>query len=409
VCSAILERCRSIVNHSFFRYPKSMFYIAIKMLIGDRGKFLGILLGISFAAIIMTQQPGIFLGIMTRAFSFISDIGIADIWVTDPMLKFIDDGKGMPSTMLYRVASIPGVEWAKPLYKGAIQARMADGNFQTCNVIGIDDATMVGGPLRMVSGSVADLRQADGIIVNEEGANDKLARRAYPGGPKIPLKIGDVIAINDNRAKIVGIAKTTRTFMSQPIVFTTYTRALTFSPPQRDFLTFVLVKAKKGEDIQKLKQRIKAETKMGVFDREEFKDLTVDYYMKYTAIPINFGFSVLLGFLVGAIIAAQTFYSFTLENLKYFGVLKAMGANNKTLLKMILLQASTVGILGYGLGLGGTFLFSMYVGDAGVLAFRFPWQLLVFSFCGIVIITALSALLSIIKVVKLEAAIVFKG
>jgi putative ABC transport system permease protein len=262
----------------------------------------------------------------------------------------------------------------------------------------------------MVEGNVADLRQDDAIIINKEGADDKLAHSPrYPGGPKIPLRIGDVIEVNDNRAKIVGIAKTTRTFMSMPVIFTTYNRALTFAPPQRDFLSFVLVKVKKGEDVQKVKQKIKNVTKMGVYTRGEFEDLTVNYYLKYTAIPINFGFAVLLGFLVGAIIAAQTFYSFTLENLKYFGVLKAMGTQNSTLLKMILLQAGTVGALGYGLGLGGTFLFSLYVGQEGMLAFRFPWQLLVFSFCGVLFITLLSALISIRKVITLEAAIVFKG
>lgn len=380
------------------------------MLMGDRGKFLGILLGISFASLIMTQQPGIFFGIMTRTFSFISDIGIADIWVMDPMVKFLDDSKGMPSTMQYRVASIPGVEWAKPLYKGLIQARLPDGNFQSCNVIGIDDSTMIGGPAVMLSGKLADLRQQNAIIVNQEGAEDKLAHPpAYPGGKKISLAVGDVIEINDTRAKVVGIAQTTKTFQSQPIVFTTYSRALSFAPPQRDLLSFILVKVKKGADVEAVKNRIKSETKMGAHTAQGFKDLTVSYYLKYTGIPINFGFSVLMGFLVGAVISAQTFYSFTLENLKYFGVLKAMGTTNRTLLKMILVQAGLVGSLGYGLGLGGTYLFWSFLGKTAAIAFRFPWQLLVFSFCGVLLITALSALLSIRKVIKLEAAIVFKG
>jgi putative ABC transport system permease protein len=387
-----------------------MIYIAIKMLMGDRGKFFGILLGISFASLIMTQQPGIFLGLMTRTFSFISDLRIADIWVMDPKVKFLDDSKPMPSTMQYRVASIPGVAWAKPLFKGLIQARMPDGDFQACTVIGVDDATMVGGPPLMLSGKLEDLRQQDAIIVNQEGAEDKLAHPPkYKGGPRIPLQVGDVIEINDHRAKVVGIAKTTRTFQSQPVVFTTYSRALSFAPPQRDLLPFVLVKVKEGTDLQVVKNKIKSATKMGAYTRDEFENLTVNYYLKYTGIPINFGFSVLMGFLVGAVIAAQTFYNFTIENLKYFGVLKAMGTKNHSLLGMILTQASLVGSLGYGLGLGGTYLFWLLAGNNSIIAFRFPWQLLLFSFLGVVLITAFSSLLSIQKVIRLEPAIVFKG
>ena len=386
-----------------------MIYIAVKMLMGDRGKFLGILLGISFASLIMTQQPSIFLGLMTRTFSLISDIGIADIWVMDPKVKFVDDSKPMPATMLYRVASIPGVEWAKPLYKGLIQARMHGGDFQSCIVLGIDDATMVGGPPIMLSGKLEDLRQQDAIIVNQEGAQDKLAHPPkYKGGPRTPLQVGDVIEINDRRAKVVGIAKTTRTFQSQPVVFTTYSRALSFAPPQRDSLPFILVKVQAGADPQVVKNKIKSITRMGAYTQDEFKDLTVNYYLKYTGIPINFGFSVFMGFLVGAVIAAQTFYNFTIENLKYFGVLKAMGTKNRTLLAMILTQSGLVGSLGYGLGLGGTYLFWLSAGSNSIIAFRFPWQLLVFSFAGVFLITVFSALLSIRKVIRLEPAIVFK-
>ena len=108
-----------------------MFYVAFRMLVGDRGKFLGIILGLSFASLIMTQQPGVFVGIMTRAYSFITDLGLPDIWVMDPTVQYIDDIKPMPDTYLYRVASVEGVAWAKPLFKGTIQVRLHNGTFQS--------------------------------------------------------------------------------------------------------------------------------------------------------------------------------------------------------------------------------------------------------------------------------------
>lgn len=386
-----------------------MNHIALKMLMGDRGKYLGIIMGLTFASLIMTQQPAIFVGLMARSFSFISDAGLPDIWVMDSKVQFIDDIKPLQDTKLYLVRGVAGVKWAMPLYKGLLKARLDDGTFQTCNVIGLDDATLIGGPPVMLEGKLEDLRRSDGVIVDIDGATDKLARPPQtPGGKPTPLKIGDTLELNDNRAIVVGIAKTTRTFQSQPVIYTTYSRAVRYAPRERKMLSFVLVKAENERDIPALTRRIRETTGLAAYTKQEFKDLTINYFLKNTGIPINFGVSVTLGFIVGAAIAGQTFYNFTLENLRQFGVLKAMGAGNWTLLRMILLQAVLVGIIGYGLGVGLTALFG-YAMRNTILAFKFPWQLLVFSGAGITLICIFAALISIRKVILLEPAIVFKG
>jgi putative ABC transport system permease protein len=386
-----------------------MNYIALTMLMGDRGKYLGIVMGLTFASLIMTQQPAIFLGLMTRSYSFISDVGLPDIWVMDPKVQFIDDIKPMQDTELYRVRGVTGVAWAVPLYKGLIKARLYDGTFQTCNLIGLDDATLIGGPPVILSGKLEDLRRSDGVIVDVEGANTKLAKVSPTiGGKPVPLTIGDTLELNDRRAIVVGIAKTTRTFQSQPVLYTTYNRALLYAPKERKLLSFVLVKAKSGQSIDELTRRIRQTTGLAAYTQKQFQTLTYDYFMKNTGIPINFGISVALGFIVGAAIAGQTFYNFTLENLRQFGVLKAMGASNGVLLRMILLQAMLVGSIGYGMGVGLTALFGFAMRNT-ILAFKFPWQLLVFSGAGVTLICMFAALLSIRKVIKLEPAVVFKG
>ena len=384
-----------------------MYYTAVKMLMGDKSKYLGIVMGLTFASFIMTQQPAIFVGLMARTFSFLTDLSQPDIWVMDPKVQFIDDIKPIQDTELLRVRGVKGVDWATPLYKGLIAARLENGNFQTCNVIGLDDATLVGGPPTMLDGKLEDLRKSDAVIVDVEGATTKLAR-FLPNGKRIPLKVGDTIELNDNRAVVVGIAKTTRTFQSQPVVYTTYSRAVTYAPQQRKLLSFILVKAKPGVDLNVLTARIAKRTGLAAYTRDQFKNVTIRYYMKYTGIPINFGTAVILGFIIGAAIAGQTFYNFTLDNLKQFGVLKAMGTTNGQLLKMILLQAMLVGSIGYGLGVGAASFFGYMMRDS-VLAFQFPWQLLVLSGAGVTMICVFAALISIRKVMKLEPAIVFKG
>jgi putative ABC transport system permease protein len=385
-----------------------MNFIAIKMLLGDRAKYIGIVIGLTFASLLITQQLGIFAGIMTRTFSFLSDVGLPDIWVVDPQVKYIDDIRPMRDTMVLRVRGVEGVQWAVPLYKGSLAVRRTDGTYQSCTVIGLDDETLMGGPPSMVTGNLWNLRKSGGVIVDEGGAAGKLAH-VLPSGKRVPLKVGDEMEINDNWSVVVGICRVTQTFQSLPVLYTTYSSATSFAPSQRLLLSFVTVKAKPGQDLNALCQRIERATALRAYTRNNFKMVTFLYYLKYTGIPINFLTAVALGFLVGIAISGQTFYNFTLDNLRYFGTLKAMGAKNGMLLRMILLQALVVGGVGYGLGVGAASAWGLLIGGRTQLAFRLPWHLLVISAVAVLVICLGSAALSIRKVMKLEPAMVFRS
>jgi putative ABC transport system permease protein len=216
------------------------------------------------------------------------------------------------------------------------------------------------------------------------------------------------LELNDNRAVVVGFAKTTRTFQSQPVVFTTYSRATTFAPRERKLLSYVLVKAAAGISPEELAKKIRQDTGLSAFTNDQFTELTINYYVKNTGIPINFGVAVILGFIVGTAIAGQTFYSFTSENLRYFGTLRAMGASPWTLVGMLALQAATVGVVGYGMGVGAASMF-YHISRTSELAFRLPWQLLCLSAAAVTLVCLLSALLSLRKLLTLEPAIVFRS
>lgn len=389
-----------------------MFGLALKMLFGDRAKFFGIIMGVTLASMVITQQGSIFIGLMSRTFAQITDMGYPDIWVMDPKVQFIDDVKPLADTELGRVRGVEGVAWAMPLYKGMIRARLPDGQFQNCNVLGLDDATLVGGPPVMVEGRLEDLRRADAVIVDAVGARTRLARPPPPGSPPgtrpTPLRVGDTLELNDRRAIVVGICESTRTFQSQPVIYTTYSRAMTFAPRERRLLSFVLVKAMPGQDPQELADRIARTTGLQALLREQFKWKTVQYFLNNTGIPINFGIAVTLGLIIGTIITGFMFFSFTVDNLRYLGTLKAMGATDGKLLAMVLLQALVVGLLGFGLGVG----LAMMIGASArnsPLAFRTPWQLLFVAGAAITIIIMLSAMISMHKVIRLEAGQVFKG
>src|SRR5262249_37787860 len=124
----------------------AMSWVALKMLVGDRSKYFGIIFGVSFAALLMTQQASIFTGLMRNTVSQGRDLEGPDSWVMDPNVRLVDDIKPLSDDDLYRVRGVPVVSWAVRLYKGIARARFQDGNFQQFILLGLDDATMVGAP-----------------------------------------------------------------------------------------------------------------------------------------------------------------------------------------------------------------------------------------------------------------------
>lgn len=385
-----------------------MYRIALKMLIEDRAKFIGMVLSLSFSALIITQQAGIFIGIMMRTYGQITDTPQAEIWVMDPNVRYIDDIQSLRGTDLYRVRCIDGVAWAVPYFRGMIRGRLSNGQFQTCIVTGVDDSTLIGAPHTMLEGVVTDLRFPDAIIVNKVGAEGKLAREQGPDLPKIPLRVGDELELNDRRAVVVGICDVTRTFQSQPLIYMTYNRALTYSPLQRKMLSFILVTSDGSIAPIDLCTRIRQQTGFAAYTKDQFEQLTVDYYLKYTGIPINFGLAVLLGLLIGAAIAGQIFYNFVSDNLKYLALFSVMGASRALLAKMTILQAAWVAFLGWGIGSGAAALIG-FATQKTELSFNLPWELFLGTAVVMFVICMLAALISITKIYSIELGTLFKG
>ena len=377
-----------------------MNYVALKMLFGDRAKYLMLLAGLTFSTMLIVQQGSIFWGLMIWSQSGISNINVP-VWVTDPEINQVEEVKPLADTAVTVVRSVSGVEWAVPLYKGLQRARLADGNYEQISLVGLDATTLIGRPAKILEGHIEDLRAPETVVV-DQWAVERL------GGPE-KIHVGTVFEINDRIARVVGIASTQKSFQNVPYVYTTYDRALAYTPPERRKLSYVLAKPVEGLSPEMLARRIQAETGLGAYTANEFGWKTVTWVLENTGIGVNFGTTVLLGFIVGMAIAGQTFYLFTIENLKQFGALKAIGASTRMLARMILLQSFTVGFIGFGVGVGLATFFGLTVAGEGRLPFIETWPLLVGVFIALVSICSISSGISIHKLAKLEPAIVFRG
>jgi putative ABC transport system permease protein len=378
-----------------------MNWIALKMLMGDRSKYLGLIFGVTFATLLMTQQISIFMGIIRRTASQILDVRDAAIWVMDNKVRYIDEVPGLPDTYMQRVQGVEGVAWAVKLYKGQVRARLQDGNFRNLVLFGLDDATLVGAPKEMIAGDLADLRRPDAVIIDKAGYE-----YMWPDEPYI---LGRELELNDRRAVLVGVCKASAPFTTLPILYARYSSASGFVPKERHLMTFILAQPEEGLSAQEVCRRINARTELLALTQDEFFWTTVNYFLGSTGIPVNFGITIALGFVVGAAITGQTFYLFTIENLKQFGALKAMGVGNLRLVGMILLQGLVVGVLGYGFGLGLTAaFFESTSGITNLAGLHMTWQAAAGVGAAVLVIIMLTALICIRRVVVLEPAIVFR-
>ncbi|HEY3057157.1 MAG TPA: ABC transporter permease [Thermoanaerobaculia bacterium] len=379
-----------------------MRFIALRMLTGDRAKYLGLVFAIAFCTFLLQNQTSIFAGILLRTGSQIADVSEASVWVMDPKTEYFEQTKALKDTDLLRVRGVEGVAWAVRLFKGNPVAKTENGKFAVSFMIGIDDATLVGAPRKMLLGRWEDLRRPDSVIVDRAGY-----RLLYPGEPE---RLGRSIELNDHRVTIVGISDAGAPFVSWPVMHARYSEAVQFQGRERKQLSYVLARPAAGITPEQLCSRIERATGLRARTTDQFRWDCIRYYLRNTGIPVNFGITIAIALIVGTVVAGQTFYLFTVDNLRQFGTLKAIGVSNRTLVGMILLQAATAGAIGFALGSGMavTFfeVFSHKLATRGIILL---WQSVALTFGCILFVVILASWLSIRRVLILEAATVFRA
>jgi putative ABC transport system permease protein len=379
-----------------------MLNIALKILLGDRAKYFGLIFGVAFATVLMTQQVSIFIGLILRTASVIYNAQEADLWVMDTRVRYLEEIEPLREIEIAKVRSVTGVQWAVPFYKGLSTIRLPGGLTQQVQVIGVDDVSLIGGCPQVMLGTRESIQLPDHAMMDINGYNFTW--------PKEPVKLGKYIELNDHRLIINAICDAKPTFFTFPLLYVTYDTARAITPPQRNKLSLILVKAQDGIKLEDLKKRVEHATGLQALTRDEFAWRSISYILERTGIPINFGITIILGIVIGAAITAQTFYIFVLENLKQFGAMKAIGVTNGQLLRMVLTQASLVTGVGYGLGVGATALFFTATKNVPALkGFVLHWQVMLGVALLITIIVLMSILFSLRKVFTIDPAIVFRG
>ena len=373
-----------------------MLLLAHRNLLYDKARFAVTLAGIVFAVVLVVIQLGLFIG-FTVSTSAVIDRSGADLWIAAKGVQYFEVAYPLSERKQYLALGVPGVVAADKLIVRFSNWRRPDGAETNVVVIGFNPNSGAGGPWDLIAGVREDLKIADTVIIDDFYRADL--------GVRAP---GELVEINNRRARVVGLTQGIRSFTTTPFVFTSFKNALNYTATGEDQTMYVLARAAPGMSPAGIKTGLRARLgDVDVFTREEFSDRTRHYWLFTTGAGIALLVAALVGLMVGCVVVAQTIYATTVDHLREYGTLKAIGASNAYVYSVILQQALWSALAGYGLGMAVAFATIRLSRRAGA-TILVPWQLSAGMFVLTLLMCVGGALVSVHKVTSLDPGEVFR-
>jgi putative ABC transport system permease protein len=342
-------------------------------------------------------QVGLFLGLLHNASITIEKLG-ADLWITSHQVPNVDFSKVYPEVSLQRVRSIPGVERADNLIVTFMSTALPSGAQETMVVYALEDFGYWRMPWHVVRGDPADLRRGRYFFLDESA----VARFGA-------FQVGDYREVLGTRLKIIGVTREARSFTTTPIAFMDYDLAQSLDPESlRGRTAYTLVKLAPGADIEAVRAEIRRRLPHNdVHTAAEWAGMSRRYWVESTGLGLNMVLTISLGCLVGVVVVAQTLYTATMEHLKEFGTVKAIGGSNAMIYRILGQQAAIAAVVGFALG--GLLTLAIRPALASVdLKLIIPSSLAAFVFAGTVILCLAASIVSFRKVAGIDPALVFR-
>jgi len=371
--------------------------LAWKNLIHDRVRLGVTLTGIVFALVLVLIQFGLFLGFLDTTANIVAN-SKADLWITAPGIPHVNGATPFPESRRYRALSVDGVAKAEKYNIQFVNWKLPGGSQEAVQIVGFDLDSGLGGPWNLIAGSVEDLRGEDTVIVDEL-YKEKLGVTG----------IGHIAEIQGKRARVVGFTRAIRSFTTSPYVFTSFKNSLNYARVNVDETLFLLLKLAPGADPAAVRTELLQQVPgVDVYTNPEFQKKTQNYWLFSTGAGITTLMGAALGLMVGMVVVAQTIYASTVDHIREFGTLKAMGAGNSYVYKVIIQQALISAVFGYALAIAAGYLVSKQ-SESGNAAILLPPEM-AWGTLGLAALMCVGAsIISIRKATTIDPAMVFKG
>jgi len=375
-----------------------MIDLAWKILLHDKTRFLITVSGVGFAVTLVFVQVGLFRGLMENASLTIERID-ADLWVTARNTPNVDFSNTFSETLVNRVRSVPGVARADNLIVWFGRVSLPSGANENAVIYALDDFRRWGLPWRLESGDPRDLRRGKYVILD-----DSATKRFGP------FQVGDYREINGQRLKIIGRTREAKSFTTNPVAFMDYRVAQSLMRQElHNRTTYIVVKLVPEADAKAVADEIGRRLPYNdVRSRGEWATKSESYWTDSTGLGLNMMMTVFLGCVVGVVVVAQTLYTSTMEHIKEFATVKAIGGTNRDIYAILGKQAAIAAVAGFALG--AVLAYGLRPVMAGIdLKLIIAPQTAAYVFVGTLVLCVGAAALSFRKVARLDPAIVFRG
>jgi putative ABC transport system permease protein len=371
--------------------------LAVKSLLHDKLRFFITVSGVAFAVTLVFVQVGLFLGLMSNASLTIDQID-ADLWVTSHNTPNVDFAHTFPETYIKRVRSIDGVQRADNLIVWFMNVNLPTGAVEGTEVYALENFADWNFPQGVVDGNLADLRRGPYMVLDDS------AKKRWG-----EFTVGDYREVLGRRLKIIGRTVDAKSFTTTPLTFMDYRLAQSLNESDlRGNTTYILVKLAPGTNVQAVRDEIQRRLPYNdIFTKDEWAKRSRSYWIDSTGLGLNMYITVFLGCLVGIVVVAQTLYTSTMEHIREFGTVKAIGGGNGEIYKILGKQATIAAIAGFALGALQAFALAPVMKKID-LKLIIPTELYVIVLIGAIVLCLSAAVISFRKVASIDPALVFR-
>jgi putative ABC transport system permease protein len=362
------------------------------------------LLGIGFAVLLIMMQLGFRSALFESAVRYHERFNY-DIALFSPDSVFIVRPEQFSIRRLYQAHGDPAVESIAPVYIfPAVWKNPWTNQRRTINMIGFNPADHLLDSEGFEK-SRPLLQDQDVVIFD--------ARSRPEFGPVAKtLRDGGIVVteVNNRQVRAIGLFEMGTSFGIDGSLMTSDDNWLRMFPDRsRNDIQLGLIKLKPGSDADQVRDRLKAALPKDVLvlTKADFVAREKAYWNRATPIGYVFAFGAIMGFVVGAIIVYQILFADVSEHLHEYATLRAMGYPNRFVAGIVLQQAAILGVLGYLPGLALSHFLYQRAAAATFLPLHVTFERAATVFVLTLGMCAISGLLAVRKVRKLDPAEVF--